>query len=159
MSSRVIVKARERMAQAARAASGPSRRGQRVGQCVRAGGTVIAPGLTRRRGLGAPPSISIQLATRPPPPPQTGAGGRFGPQLRIMGTIVSLPGTALNCSGLAAPLLLLGPLVPQPWRWGRGGRSARDQMCPKRRAQPRPGCRGRDRSFGPHHAPLCLPGH
>lgn len=74
MSSRVIVKAREQIAEAARAASRPARWGQGGGQCVHPGGTVIARGLTRRRqGLQAPPSISIQLATCPP----TGrAGGR-----------------------------------------------------------------------------------
>lgn len=66
MSSLVIVKARERIAEAARAASGSARRGQGGGQSVHPGGTVIAPGLTRRRGLGAPPSISIQLAKRSP---------------------------------------------------------------------------------------------
>lgn len=87
MSSRLIVKAREN-AEAARAASGPARRGQGGGQCVHPGGTVIALGLTRRRGLRTPPSISIQLATRPP----TGREAGLGPQLGIMGTIVSPPG-------------------------------------------------------------------
>lgn len=61
MLSSVIVKARKRIAQAARAASGPARRGQCGRRCGHPGGTVIAPGLTRRQGLRAPPSISIQL--------------------------------------------------------------------------------------------------
>lgn len=74
MSSRVIVLARERIAQSARVASGPARRGQGGQQCVQPGGTVIARGLTRRRGLRAPPSISIHLATPPLTPDQ--AGGR-----------------------------------------------------------------------------------
>ena len=131
MSSRVMVKARERIAQAAQAASRPARRGQGGRQCVRPGGTVIAPGLTRRRGLRAPPSISIQLATCPP----TGWEAGLGSPLRIMGRIVSPPGTTLNCSGLAAPLLSLASLVPQPWRWGWGEGAARDQVSPESRAQ------------------------
>lgn len=62
MLSPVIVKARKRIAQAAaQAASGPARRGQGGRQCGHPGGTVIAPGLTRRQRLRAPPSISIQL--------------------------------------------------------------------------------------------------
>jgi hypothetical protein len=43
----------------------PRVRGQGGGQCVHPGGTVIAPDLTRRQGVGAPPSISIQLAMSP----------------------------------------------------------------------------------------------
>lgn len=74
MSGRVIVKARERIAEAARAASGPVRRGQGGRQCVHPGGTVIARGLTRRQGLGAPPSISIQLAKRPQTAREAGLG-------------------------------------------------------------------------------------
>lgn len=76
MSSRVIVKARERTAEATRAASRPARRGQGGGQRVHPGGTVIARGLTRRRGLREPPSISSQLAPCPPPvggPPRVSA--------------------------------------------------------------------------------------
>lgn len=77
MSSRVIVKARERTAEATQAASRPARRGQGGGQRVHPGGTVIARGLTRRRGLQEPPSISSQLATCPPPGGRPALGLRF----------------------------------------------------------------------------------
>ena len=77
MSSRVIVKVRERTAEATQAASRPARRGQGGGKRVHPGGTVIARGLTRRRGLQEPPSISSQLATCPPPGGRPALGLRF----------------------------------------------------------------------------------
>lgn len=74
MSRPVIVKARERIAEVARVATGPARRGQDGALCVHPGRTVIAPGLTRRRGREAPPSIYIQLAKRPWAAQEAGLG-------------------------------------------------------------------------------------
>lgn len=106
------------------AASG--RRGQGGRPSVQPGGTVIAPGLTRRRAR-APPSISIHLATA-----SDQAGGRAW---------ASAPNNENNCLPAwhcpyllpaRCPLLPLTPLVPGlgdrvGWEvsWGPGGPRAR----------------------------------
>lgn len=119
------------------AASG--RRGQGGRPSVQPGGTVIAPGLTRRRAR-APPSISIHLAAAPDQ-----AGGRAW---------ASAPNNENNCLPAwhcpyllpaPCPLLPLTLLVPRPRRPHWMGSELGTRWAPsaaRRAGRPgrRPGC-------------------
>lgn len=101
-------------------------------------------------------SIHLHTVSDVPPPP-AGQEAGLGRQLQIMGTIVSPPGNALNCSGLAALLLSLAPLVCLGE--GIGVRSQLEIRCAlsaehrDRRGQ---GASEQTHTLGPCYSPLCL---